>query len=224
MSDNITVKDSTGATKNIAADNIASVLWQRIKLAFSVDGAAPVDVSAVAGLPVNIVAGTVTLSGTDFIGKTGGRQTSIQPVLTMDTTPDYVVGDVYGDKTTLTNAIAETNGFGYLVSVLVTDLDNIKPAFDILVFDSDPTGNTFTDNTALPTLASGTRVKLLCAFDVLTENYKVLGGMAYQTVVPSGGAVNANGSQNLYLVLVAKAAINVATASHLGLRFNFLNQ
>jgi hypothetical protein len=51
MADNITVLDSTGATKTVASDDVSGIMHQRIKATFGVDGSA-VDVSATDPLPV----------------------------------------------------------------------------------------------------------------------------------------------------------------------------
>lgn len=60
MADNIAITPGVG--KTIAADDISGVLYQRIKPAFGVDGAA-VDVSASNPLPVTIADASVTIDG-----------------------------------------------------------------------------------------------------------------------------------------------------------------
>jgi hypothetical protein len=63
---------SGGAVLN--TDDVAGVSTQRIKIAFSLSGAAPVDVSASVGLPVNIVAAeTLPIAGSVMIHDTAGN-------------------------------------------------------------------------------------------------------------------------------------------------------
>jgi hypothetical protein len=170
-------------------------------------------------------AGTMTLSGEDHIGETGFSTAIVTPVFTMDTTPDYTAGDVYGDKTTLTNAMRVSSGGGLLTAITVADVDNISPVFDVLLFDADPTGTTWTDNAA-PTMAAATAAQLLAMIpfpaSFVGGAYVAVGGVAVGTARNLDLVVKANGTANLFVVLIARATINVVTATHLKLRFHFV--
>ena len=61
----------------------------------------------------------------------------------------YASGDLIGGKLTFTNAVRSSVGSGYVVSVTITDLSAQASDLDLVLFKSDPTATTFTDQAAL---------------------------------------------------------------------------
>lgn len=100
------------------------------------------------------------------------RTVSVAP--TVDTNA-YASGDLVGPKQTLTGAgtCDPTLGklglcAGIIHSVTITDLENQAADFDLVIFSSDPTGTTFTDNAAFD-IADADLPKVVCVIQVTTN-------------------------------------------------------
>lgn len=101
------------------------------------------------------------------------RTISIAP--TVDTNA-YASGDLVGPKQTLTDAgagggLASSTGgqmTGIIHSVTITDLDNQAADFDLVIFSSNPSGTTFTDNAAFD-IADADLPKVICVIQVTTN-------------------------------------------------------
>ena len=134
MADNVAI--TAGSGTSIAADDISSVFYQRVKISVGADGSAT-DLSSSNPMPVM---GNVVRVDTEF--------TRPSP------TTSYSTGDVVNDSTssptviTLSNAVRVNGGSGYIVRVaLYTDKKSITPQFRVHFFNaSDPTISV--DNTA----------------------------------------------------------------------------
>jgi len=64
-------------------------------------------------------------------------------------TDAYASGDLLGSKLTLTGAYPDSPREPFLVSVAIQDLTAQNATIDVVIFDSDPDGTTFTNNSAL---------------------------------------------------------------------------
>src|SRR5262245_17466065 len=71
----------------------------------------------------------------------------IAPTITSGVTA-YSAGDAIGGKLQLTQTTKAIKSVVILDSLLVRDANNQKAALELIVFDSDPTAATITDNTA----------------------------------------------------------------------------
>jgi hypothetical protein len=127
----------------------------------------------------------------------------------------YTTGMVVGGLIPLAGAARVNNGSGLLQNVVVTVKTALTAAFDVLVFDTQPTNSTFTDNVAL-------------ALNV--ADLPSLCGVAHCTDLISGGTPQilqmANGplafklsaaSTTLYAVIVMRGAETLASTSAIGL-------
>lgn len=63
-------------------------------------------------------------------------------------TSAYTSGDNVGGKITLTDVCRTTMGSGLVQSVVITSKSLQTATFDVVFFNSDPSGSTFTDNGA----------------------------------------------------------------------------
>ena len=134
---------------------------------------------------------------------------------TVDTAA-YADGDLMGTKMTFSNALPLETGCGLLRSVRISDLAGQTGAFDLVLFESDPSGTTFTDNAAFD-IADTDLSKVMCVinfpaasqFAFADNSVKYLTGM--QTPI-RGISTNAP-SRTIYGALVARAAQTYATAS-----------
>lgn len=161
---------------------------------------------------------TITLSGRDFIGLTGYDLREIVPAIVVSTSA-YATGNVIGStgKYTLTNAMGVASGGGGLDSVVVVCAANIQPAFDIILFNASPIG-TFTDRTAV-TWNTADFAKIIGHVHVDATNWLTVNARNVKTVANIGLDLKANGSQNLYAVLIAAGAFTFAATSDLTVRF-----
>jgi hypothetical protein len=108
MADNISVTEGLG--KTIGADEISSVLYQRIKLIHGADGTNAGDVSDANPLPIDDAGGSITVDGT--VAVTNAGITSIDGKITACNTGAVVVSS---------GAITETNSAAIKTAVEVID-------------------------------------------------------------------------------------------------------
>lgn len=128
MADNITINSGAGGPV-VAADDISSVFYQRVKLSVGADGSAT-DVSSAAPLPVG---GSIVRSATEFTRPAN--------------TTAYTAGDVVSNSTSATtlidlaNAVRANGASGYIVRVAVTaDQKSITPRLRVHFYNaSNPT-------------------------------------------------------------------------------------
>lgn len=128
----------------------------------------------------------------------------------------YASGDLIGGKLTLTDLCGEARTME-IVSVLLTDLAAQNSAIDIIFFNADPTGTTFTDNAALD-IADADLTKVCAIVKLLAANYAAF---ADSSAIASGGIeqiVQLSGSQDLYAALVSRGTPTYVAASDLQLK------
>lgn len=114
------------------------------------------------------VAWLVTFTGialADTPIQTRSKTISVAP--TVDTGA-YATGDLVGPKQTLTGAGFTGVYTGIIQSVTITDLDNQAADFDLVIFSSNPSGTTFTDNAAFD-IADADLPKVVCVIQVTTN-------------------------------------------------------
>lgn len=97
--------------------------------------------------------------------QTRSKTISIAP--TVDTGA-YATGDLVGPMQTLTGAGFTGVYTGIIQSVTITDLDNQAADFDLVIFSSNPSGTTFTDNAAFD-IADADLPKVVCVIQVTTN-------------------------------------------------------
>jgi hypothetical protein len=68
---------------------------------------------------------------------------------TVSASPAYTSGDCIGGKMSFTGAALTAGGSGLIKSVVVNCKSAQTGAFDLILFDSDPSSSTFTDNSAI---------------------------------------------------------------------------
>lgn len=150
---------------------------------------------------------------------------SIAPTLVVSASPNYSAGDVVGALMTLTNAARVSGGYTNLQSVLITNLaPGVVLVGEILIFDATPAA-TFTDNSAIPDI-SGDVAKIVGVVSITSGSYASQTFGASNPLSVSWTNVAArifktNASANLFAVLVTTAALDLASTSDIGIRFNF---
>lgn len=144
---------------------------------------------------------------------------TVTPVVSA--TPDYAAGDAVGGKQTLTGAARkESGGEVVLQSLTVIDKSNQKKDLTILIFDSDPTVATITDNSAF--VFSTDISKLIGKVNVADTDYETIDSIAIATLRNLGLELKASGSAHLYAAVVATEALNLAAVDNLTFKYSFL--
>ena len=87
----------------------------------------------------------------------------------------YVPGDLVGGKIELLDAVKRSGGGGMFQNMVLTDLSSQGRTVDVILFDADPAGTTFTERTA---------------FDVSDDDIsKVIGAIRCDTKIDIGVTV-----------------------------------
>lgn len=150
----------------------------------------------------------------------GGFTKTIQITPTVSASPDYSIGDAVGGKQTLTSAARTSGGTVILESIQVIDKAAQNGALEILIFDSDPSAATITDNSAF--VFSTDISKLVARISVATSDYVTINTIGIATLKGLGIAIKANGSANLYAAIVTPAALNLASTTDIRVDYGFL--
>lgn len=153
----------------------------------------------------------------------GGNTAVVSVAPVVSASPDYSDGDCLGPKMTLTSAMRVSGGAGVLQNVVMTcEVDIVAGvSVDVLIFDSDPSAGTYTDNAA----ADVNVADLLKLIGVLHLTDRIdLGTPVALQAANAGMAVKASGSANLYAVAVVRGTtgINLAAVDDINFRFVFL--
>ncbi len=150
------------------------------------------------------------------------KTVKVTPVVSAS--PDYAIADVLGAKMTFSDVAARPNAGMVLHSITMTcDVD--IPAgveVDVLIFDTDPTNSTFTDNGALAVNVADLHflvgvAQLTTRIDLGTPACLVGTGLniAFETTDASG---------DVFAVAVVRAAatLNLAGTGEINFLFHFL--
>lgn len=172
--------------------------------------------------------GTVnaTLTASELhIGEVHGAVTvvSVTPTVTAGAYNATTKNSV-GGKQTLAGAVRTSGGTAILQSVLVTDKGNQKAPLTILLFDSDPTGGTYTDNGQVN--LSTDISKVIRRINVTAGDYETIDNSgtdyAIAEVGPISKLVKAASGTSLYAVILTTGTPTYVSTSDLTLRFGFL--
>lgn len=125
----------------------------------------------------------------------------------------YATGDLVGEKLTFANAVPVSGGSCYVRGATIRDQAFNPPgnsAYDLVIFNSDPTGTTFTDNAPLD-IADADMAKILTVI-----RFGGVGGVDHFPFVDNvinvaatdqlGDLLIASGSTSLFGAVVARAA------------------
>jgi hypothetical protein len=175
----------------------------------------------IVGIPnVNIASGSTALVATEnLIGKVG------QPYTTVSVTPTITAGSYaanagVGGKMTLTNALRAASTGGTWQSLLVTDKNNAKAQFNVLMFNYDPTSGSYTDRSAI--ILGSDLSKVIRNVTVSTADYQTVSGsiaVADINVMQTVMAGSSNGT--LYATVMTTGTPTYASTSDLTFQFGF---
>jgi hypothetical protein len=95
-----------------------------------------------------VIGTTLTGAGEAHIGQVGGTVKLISVGIAGSTSPAYSTADNVGGKLTFANAARVSAGSGLIQSAIITSKKVQTAAFDLVIFSTDPSNSTFTDNAA----------------------------------------------------------------------------
>ena len=133
----------------------------------------------------------------------------------IDATPDYSANDLMGAKLTILGGVREGVFSGKIQNVAITDKEALSVNKTLWIFSSDPTGITFTDNSAF-SIVDADIEKVVCAIPITTHQAASAASVAYANNI--GCAFSLGVGQTLYAAIEAEATANMATADDLHLR------
>lgn len=129
----------------------------------------------------------------------------------------YSTGNLLGTKLTITTASRLTAGTGDIVSVTLIDQAKQSIAVDVLFWNADPSGTTFTDRSALD-IADADMLKLIGGVQIATTDYYAFSdnSMACKTNIGLPFGPLASGT-SIYCCIVARGTATYAATSDIQL-------
>ena len=126
----------------------------------------------------------------------------------------YAAGDTLSGVLTVTDAVQVNGGSGFVQSISVADLDNLKPAFDIIFYAQSPASYS-TARTAYGVNDADNSAHFLGIVSVTQADYKNLGSGSVATVQANFGIRAAAGSQNVFVGTIIREPKTFASAGSL---------
>lgn len=158
-------------------------------------------------------------AGENHIGSIGGNTFTLS-VTQATTATTYAAGDAVGGKITITNAMRVSGGTGVLQSIQIIDKGNQKAALELLIFDSDPTAATITNDAAFA--YSTDLSKQIARIPIAASDYTTIDSKATVSLGGIGKVLKASGSTNLYAALVTTGTPTYASTSDIIITFGIL--
>jgi hypothetical protein len=147
-------------------------------------------------------------------GVTKRSVVSVTP--TVSTSPAYTAGDLVGGKMTFANVIRAASESSILRQVIITDLAMQSAELDLILFDADPSGTTFTDNAAFD-IADADLVKIIGILTLAAADYAAFVDSSAGIITSQLGIVPASGT-SLYGALVTRGTPTFAGTTDVTVR------
>lgn len=138
---------------------------------------------------------------------------------TVEATPDYSTGDVMGGLMTISNAARASGGSGIVNSIVLASKVDLTVDVDVVLFDANPSGTTFTENAAVA-IATTDAAKVIGIVTLSTRHD--LGTPVVASGRGLGVPFDAADGKDIYAVCIARGTINLGTTSDLTFRFGIL--
>tara|TARA_Y100000593_G_scaffold93718_2_gene189705 strand:- start:2661 stop:3149 length:489 start_codon:yes stop_codon:yes gene_type:complete len=135
------------------------------------------------------------------------------------TATTYADGDVIGNKIFIENIMLLFPGQATLMSITAQDLDSQNSALEVILWGSDPTGTTFTDDAALD-IADADLPKHCGSANVAATDYKSYTDNSVGTVRNIGLPIGTDTENDLWMTLVSRGTPTY-TANGLSLILTF---
>jgi hypothetical protein len=204
MADNVSITSGSGTS--IAADEVSSVYYQRVKVSHGADGSAT-DTSSAAPLPVD-----------------AGQSHMIRVAPTV-TAGAYAADDCMGGEMTLENAARNANTGGVLHAITMVAEDDSADTWsasdvEVMIFDTNPAG-TYTDNIALDSSALTDADAFLLVGSFVLNTKIDLGNVTMLKATGLSHPYTCNGA-NLYAVAINRGATTPEAADSIQFTFHLV--
>ena len=197
MADNVAVTAGSGTA--VAADDISSVWYQRVKLVIGADGTNDGDIAATNPMPVSAAYTVVTVTCSLPIGALSD-------------------GDVMFDTQEIAAAVQLSGGVSILQSVTVLDKDDQGIAFDLVFLDAATSIGT--EDSAV-SISDANAEDILGTVSIVGGDYADLIGSQVATKTNIGLELQAAASTSLYVAGITRGTPTY-TASGVIIKFAFL--
>jgi hypothetical protein len=217
MADNVAI--TAGAGTVIAADDVSSVFYQRVKLDGGGDGAAaPILGDSANGLDVDVTRMAALVAGEAHLGSIGSPDT----VITVDATPDtnaLAEGDVAFATQEVALAARVNGGTTILQNVTICDPDDQGIGIDLIFFDANTTLGTENsapdaDDTEAQTIIGRVQVGAGSFYDIGASKIACVTGIGL--LMKAGAATT-----SIWVAGIARGAPTYA-GGHLYIKLGFL--
>jgi hypothetical protein len=131
---------------------------------------------------------------------------------TLDTVTAYAAGDLIGGKLTLSNVVEKAGAALVVDSIWLTDLAKQSADIDVIFFNADPTGTTFTDNAAFD--PADADIDKIIGFQQITS-YAAFNDSSFGRGEAARPLPFISAETSIYAALVARAAYTAASAADL---------
>lgn len=199
--------------KNLAADTISAVEFPRYKVVFGAEGSAT-DASAANPFPIEII--EEIPAGTQFIGKVGANDGTVEVTPTLDTGA-YTSGDVLFDVVEIAGAARATGTSAILQSIVVLDKAKNSGAFDLVFLSTNTSIGTINTADDLTDLEGE---DILGVISVAATDYIAFTNFSVATLNPIGLEMTA-ATTSIYVAALSRDTKTYA-ASDLVIKFSFL--
>lgn len=209
MVDNVAITAGTGTT--IAADDISSVLYQRVKIGLGADGAA-----------TDWGIGQTTASASAPVTLASDRQNSAVYSVAMSTdTSAYASGDLVADTQQLDAFFNKADGRGVINSITIIDQD--AQGVSLYVMFHSTSTSLGTENSAPNISDANLAAGLQGIVAVSTADYVTVSGAKVATIKNIGLPVKAvSGTDDLYVSVLNSTGTPTFTATGLNLTIGAL--
>jgi len=211
---------STLETTTLNGATVSARDIERVILALQTGASSADDISATAPMPVlHIGTLTVLIDDLDPV-EVRGNTSILRPVITGSISPAYSVNDVVGGEITLA-AMTRNLGGAVINSVSMWSDNALTPELDLMIFDGDLSGGTYTDNGAL-TLSTADKAKFLSNITISTTDWRTIAGDTWCTKAGLGIPVKGNGVNDLRLIIVTKTTFTLTATTAMTINFGML--
>jgi hypothetical protein len=223
MADNVAITAGSGTT--IAADDISSVYYQRVKLSLGADGVAN-DASAGSGvvgtgtLRVTLATDVALPAGEAHLGEVGGKTAVYSVTLSTDTSA-YASGDLIADTQQMDAFFRKADGTGVIQSITIIDEDAQGVALYVLFMT---TSTSLGSENSAPNISDANLTAGLAGIvAVSAADYITVSGTKVACIKNIGLPVKAvSGTDDLYIAVLNATGTPTYTAAGLEMRIGAL--
>lgn len=173
------------------------------------------DTQIAAELAIRAAVEGATPAGENHTGQMGGHTVALSPSSgPVCDTSIYASGDLIGGLLTFANAARIAAGSGTIQGVVIGDLAKQDAAIDIVFFNANPDGTTFTDQAPLD-IADADIPKIIGVMKVLASDYSDFNDNSVATKAPFGLPFKLASGTSIYACLVCRGTPTYASASDL---------